>query len=339
MQKDLIQNLYQEGKGFDEIQKELKKQFGEHAYKTTAIYKHIREAKLGPSEEEQIEHHGNLPDDQLLIRISQEVENNEFFSVRSLAKKLNSQPSLIYRYLTQYLGLVFKNTRWIPHSLNFLQKNERMKQSAKLFSILKKSKHNGYRDIITGDQSWFLYNYSPKGAWVFGDEDPPVFSNSRINNEKIMITVIWGVHGTYIVDMLPEGEHLNSIYFAKNILGPLEDQKDEIWPGRGKHKIWLHLDNCRVHNSKYVQDEMKKTCFKRAPHPPYSPDIAPSDFFLFGYVKEKLRGESFKERNELYQAIVSIIEDISEKTKRNVFQEWTKRCFGIHSNHGEYYTK
>jgi hypothetical protein len=29
---------------------------------------------------------------------------------------------------------------------------------------------------------------------------------------------------------------------------------------------------------------------KTAPHPLYSPDLAPSDLFLFGYVKRKLMG-------------------------------------------------
>ena len=48
---------------------------------------------------------------------------------------------------------------------------------------------------------------------------------------------------------------------------------------------------------------MQLSVFQRAPHPPYSPDLAPSDFFLFGYVKEKLGGQSFKTREELYEFV------------------------------------
>ena len=128
--------------------------------------------------------------EQLLITIQQEIDKNEFFSVRSLAHNLNCHPSLIYRYITEQLGLVFKHTRWIPHSLNFEQQNQRKEISFELYQVLKKSKHNAYRDIITGDQSWFLYNYAPQGAWVLEDEEPPVFEKSQICIEKMMVTII-----------------------------------------------------------------------------------------------------------------------------------------------------
>ena len=77
--------------------------------------------------------------------------------------------------------------------------------SLELFSILTKSKHYGYRNIITGDQSWFIYNYAPNGAWVLESDDPPIYEKSHILIEKMMITVFWGVYGTYIIDDLPEG--------------------------------------------------------------------------------------------------------------------------------------
>ena len=64
---------------------------------------------------------------------------------------------------------------------------------------------------------------------------------------------------------------------------------DWSFNGNGERKIWLHLDNCKVHNSKKTSEAIEQFGFKRAPHPPYSPDIAPSDFFLFGYTKTKLK--------------------------------------------------
>ena len=85
--------------------------------------------------------------------------------------------------------------------------------------------------------------------------------------------------------------------------------------------------------------EIKNSVFKRAPHPPYSPDIAPSDFFLFGYVKGALKGHSFKTRKELYNPILTIIEGISIKTKRSVFDEWADRCYWVSTHEGNYYQK
>ena len=211
--------------------------------------------------------------------------------------------------------------------------------SFELFQVLTNCKHFGYRNIITGDQSWFIYNYAPEGAWVLEDEENPIFERSQILIEKMMITVIWGVYGTYIIDDLPEEEHFNSSYFVEHILIPLDKQKDKIWPLRHSHKIWLHLDNCRVHNSKYTEKEMQLSVFERAPHPPYSPDLAPSDFFLFGYVKGKLGGQSFKTREELYDAIVKIIKDIPYSIRWRVFEKWTDRCYWVYTHEGTYFQK
>ena len=152
-----------------------------------------------------------------------------------------------------------------------------------------------------------------------------------------MMTIIWGVNGTYIIDELPEGEHYNSEYFIDHILRPLEAQKHTILNSREKQLIWLHLDNSRVHNSRKTEQEIQTSGFRRTPHPPYSPDLAPSDFFLFGYVKGKLAGRSFNTRQELYDEIRLIIRDIPHQMKMDVFNEWTCRCQWVHSNGGEYF--
>jgi hypothetical protein len=51
-----------------------------------------------------------------------------------------------------------------------------------------------------------------------------------------------------------------------------------------KHCPWplLHMDNTRPHTSKRNLARMEELPIKRIAHPPFSHDIAPSDFFLFG---------------------------------------------------------
>lgn len=108
-------------------------------------------------------------------------------------------------------------THWI-----FYKKKE--EQSLELFQVLTMSKHKSYRDIIIGDQSWFVNNYALQGQWVLDDKEAPSFPNSHNFTYKMMITFIW----TYILDELPEGEHLNSKYFIEHNLKPLEDQEQQI---------------------------------------------------------------------------------------------------------------
>jgi hypothetical protein len=51
---------------------------------------------------------------------------------------------------------------------------------------------------------------------------------------------------------------------------------------------------------------------KSAPHPPYSPDLAPSDFYLFGYVNRCLAGLSFKDTNQLLVAVEGLLKGIEK---------------------------
>jgi hypothetical protein len=57
--------------------------------------------------------------------------------------------------------------------------------------------------------------------------------------------------------------------------------------------ILLHRDNEPALNSRLSSEKIESAKAQRWPHPPYGSDPAPSDFFLFGYLKEKLCGTSF----------------------------------------------
>jgi hypothetical protein len=51
---------------------------------------------------------------------------------------------------------------------------------------------------------------------------------------------------------------------------------------------------------------------KSAPHPPYFPDLAPSDFYLFGYVKRCLTGLSFEDADQLLATVRGVLEGIEK---------------------------
>jgi hypothetical protein len=50
-------------------------------------------------------------------------------------------------------------------------------------------------------------------------------------------------------------------------------------------KLIVHADNARPHTAKMTSQFMEQNSMQRAPHSAYSLDLAPSDFYLFGYVK------------------------------------------------------
>jgi hypothetical protein len=64
---------------------------------------------------------------------------------------------------------------------------------------------------------------------------------------------------------------------------------------------------------------------KQALHPPYSPDLSPSDLFLFGYVKGKLMGYRAETLSKLLARIRVILAEIPPEILNAVFLEWMER--------------
>jgi hypothetical protein len=73
-----------------------------------------------------------------------------------------------------------------------------------------------------------------------------------------------------------------------------------------------------------------------APHPPYSPDLAPLDFFLFGYVKGKLMGYHAGSVAELLVRIQVILAEIPREALNTAFLEWMQRLQKWIDSDGEY---
>ena len=281
-QNELLQKMTLEGCNKEEIENALQIHFGQETMKSSTIYQKMKLVRCKVDITKEREYHSERIDEQLVIAIQNVLNEFPFSSVRSISHELHVPSTTIYEYLTRILKLKYKISRWLPHELNDIQMQNRVIQSNELFNILEKSKHTAYRNIITGDESLFLYQYHPKGKWCVESEERPEFADDQTCHQKIMVTIIWGVWGFYIVDCLISGISFNSSYFMEHILNQLIEKKNEIWPNSTGKKIWLHLDNCKVHNSKLIMQKINQSPFKRAAHPPYSPDLAPSDFYLFG---------------------------------------------------------
>jgi hypothetical protein len=77
---------------------------------------------------------------------------------------------------------------------------------------------------------------------------------------------------------------------------------------------------------------------KSAPYPPYSPDLAVSDFYLFGYVKRCVAGLSFEDADQLPAAVEGVLEGIEKVTLQAAFLEWmdrSRKCIATNGNYTE----
>ena len=73
------------------------------------------------------------------------------------------------------------------------------------------------------------------------------------------------------------------------------------WP------ILLLHDNARPHTARATFDVLETLKFEVLSHPPYSPDLASSDFHFFPHLKSYLKGTHFTSDDEVKQAVTSWI--------------------------------
>ena len=72
--------------------------------------------------------------------------------------------------------------------------------------------------------------------------------------------------------------------------------------------LLLH-DNAPLHKSRVAQAAIRECKFEQLNHPPYSPDLAPSDYYLFRNLKYHLRGTRFRDDDELKAVTEAWFED------------------------------
>jgi hypothetical protein len=61
----------------------------------------------------------------------------------------------------------------------------------------------------------------------------------------------------------------------------------------------MHMDNSLCHNVSKVTSKIKKKHISRMPYPPYSSDVSPCNFWLFGMLKQILRDGKFSSSDEI----------------------------------------
>lgn len=72
--------------------------------------------------------------------------------------------------------------------------------------------------------------------------------------------------------------------------------------------VLLLQDNTPVHKSRVAMAALHTQGFRLLVHPPYSPDLSSSDFYLFHNLKKDLRERKFYDNNGVKEAILAHFE-------------------------------
>jgi len=92
---------------------------------------------------------------------------------------------------------------------------------------------------------------------------------------------------------VPPGQTVNGNFYCE-VLRQLREsvrcKRPEMW----KNGDWLlHHDNVPAHTSLVVREFLIKNNMTTVPHPAYSPDMAPCDFYVFPKMKLRSKGQCF----------------------------------------------
>jgi len=150
--------------------------------------------------------------------------------------------------------------------------------------------------LVTVDETW-LYHYDPETKqqsleWRHSDS----LRQKKIRVQKFpgkdLASFFWDQGGILLIDYLPKGQTMNAEYYS-SLLVQLKDILKEKHSGTvTKGVLFLH-GNTPAHRALATLKKLTYLGFQCLDHPPYSPDLAPSDYHLFPGLKKQLKVRHF----------------------------------------------
>jgi hypothetical protein len=267
------------------------------------------------------------------------LDEKPFTSCRVLCQHFRIAKTTYSRILHDELRFQKFHLRWVPHALSSNQMSERVTYPSRLLEVLEEAQRTDFERVITSDESWFFLSYPRKSAWAASRDELPEEVSPEIDAEKCLISVFWSANGIQSLLDPPKGSTYNTAFFCDQVLRSLV----QGLTSRGRRKtlqgFMIHFDNANPHNSRRSRECLGLYRATRLQHPAYSPDFAPSDFFLFGSLKEKLIDFGCSSREDLKSAITSIFTEIDKETLVVVFLLWIEWLNWVIRKEGRYYHK
>ncbi|UYV68154.1 hypothetical protein LAZ67_5003213 [Cordylochernes scorpioides] len=195
--------------------------------------------------------------------------------------------------------------------------------------------------VITGDEAW-VYGYdvetkAQSSQWKLPHELRPKKARQIRSNVKALLRVFFDCRGVVHHEFLPQGRTVNKEYYLqvmRNLREAIRQKRPDLW----KNKNWLlHHDNAPAHTSLLVRDFLAKNNTLMNTQPPYSPDLAPCDLFLFPKLKKPMKGRRYATLDEIKTASKEELKKILKNDFLKCFEDWKNRWHKCIISHGDYF--
>lgn len=313
-QRAVIKFFFKKNKPATEIHKELQDVYGTDALSPTQVRYWLSEFKSGRKSIEDEQRSGRPLDtmsQQAIVNVLKVVMEDRRLSVGKIAAECGLSWSTTQRILSDHLHLSKVSARWVPRNLSALDRQNRVDVSSELLALLNENEESFFHQIVTGDETWVHY-YDPETKeqskqWKHSGSPLPKKFRMQASAGKILATIFWDCEGILLIDYLPPKEKITGNYYA-HLMKKLRQAIKDNRRGKLTRGVLLLHDNAPVHKSRVAQAAIRECGFEELNHPAYSPDLAPSDYYLFPNLKKHLKGKRYKDDNEVKSAVEAYLD-------------------------------
>ena len=313
----------------------------DHLSKTQAFewHKRFREGRETVENNEGVGRHNTSINAEKVIAIENLLNYYPRLTVKKLAYTIGISIGSCHTILHELLSMNRVCSHWVPRRLTNQMKADRV-------LICEEFLHNHFHDgeaylkrIITEDEVW-LYYYDPENKqqsslWKKASDPTPVKPRSSKSAGKDLAVFFFDSKGIVYRHVVPRETTVTAAAYVEK-LGNLRDAVNRKRPNLRDGRWLLDHDNAPCHTAGKVIEFLHRNKMQTVPNPPYSPNLAPCDFFLFPTLKRPLSGRRFYNDNELMQAIGDVTRYIEKDGLLHVFYKWTDRmrkCIKIRSGY------
>ena len=333
-----------EGLSATEIHTKMVKVLKESAPSFPTVHRWVLEFKRGRTSVEDEPRSGrpkSATTPEIIEQVFDIVCKDPSLTKREIADTIGISDERVLYILHEELHMKKLFGKLVPHSLTIQQKLNRKQISQRNLKRFKQNQTDFVRRFITMDETW-IYHHDPKLKqerlqWIEAGSSAPKQVKSERSAKKIMASIFWDAKGVLLIDYLEKGKTINSEYYC-NLLDQLDKNIREKRPGLQKKTIIFHQDNARVHTSFLTMVKLNELKYELFEHPPYSPDLAPSDYYLFRNLKQFLRGKRFSSNEEAIAAVEQYFAELPENHYRDgikLLEDLWNKCVQVEGDYIE----
>ncbi len=271
-------------------------------------------------------------------RVQALIEDDARRSLGELAQQLGLAKSTVWRILRDDLGMTKKSARWVPRILTPEMKQRRVDCAN---DFLRQLAHQRYK-IVTSDETWIHYctpeTKEQSKEWRKKGASLPVKAKICASKNKIMATAFFDATGAiytaYGKATINSARYISTLRQMRKIL-----RRKRPALAQAEEGLLYHHDNAPAHTAQATVAYLNANNYKMVAHPPYSPDLAPADFFLFPKMKKYLAGMRHDTLAQVKASVQQFYASLTPDDWRNCFDQWVRRLEKCVDLEGDYVEK